>query len=98
MFGPLTAWYGWYGVFWSGTASIVWLDLSFEQIVVDMKFEPGFEILVHETVHYVEYHLGTLQPGCAGEEVAWRIGNLWLLEYGHGDKARWDWRRAYRVC
>lgn len=92
---------GWMGAYsWEGDPEGVWLHPEFlGKLSIPEAIDPlAFAILLHETVHYLDYHLNGPFPGsCATESLAWSITLTWLdnIEQSHIAAEFRDWRSWY---
>ncbi len=92
---------GWLGAYsYESDPDGVWLNPYFLGELVDpASFDPfAFAILLHETVHYLDYHLnGPFPNGCDTESLAWGITMTWLDRHGQSEIASEfrNWRDWY---
>lgn len=76
----------------------------------DYWAEMAYAVLLHETVHYVDYHVNDNMKHrgdngwaiwddlCRSEELAWGVSNLWTIINADELKPRYDWREGYSQC
>jgi hypothetical protein len=70
----------------------------------ELRGDRRFGTLVHEMVHYIDYHkFGLELPGyapelCATEDMAWFIEGVWWGSIGKPELAQPSWWLAYPHC
>ncbi len=92
---------GWLGAYsYTSDPDGVWLNPYFLGELVDPESVDtlAFAILIHETVHYLDYHLnGPFPSACATESLAWSVTLTWLDRSGNSNVASEfrNWRDWY---
>lgn len=78
----------------------VLLDVQYIPHLGDSPHPLVYSIYLHETVHYVQWHVHpwTNSEICDTEAHAWRVSNAWLVANGYSEYARWNWRAQYPHC
>ena len=97
--------YGALGIFNSRIPDIIFLDNRFElgHEEFNLTNPMGIAVLIHETVHYIDWHNGTLKhqsawDSCDAENKAFNVSNRWLKAVGRPDLANENWRIHYPHC
>jgi hypothetical protein len=102
---PLLWQHGFLGLFAPEYPGVVWLDYGVAYGLLDASHVDveAYGILIHETVHYLDYHTTgidntNVDSVCASEGRAWWIHNDFMVRIGAPEMARWDWRGGYAHC
>jgi hypothetical protein len=108
VFHDLRGSHGTVGKLHNGEWVVVLNTALVDDIALDARPSLAQAVLIHETVHYLDVVLGVANPSdgdgwtaeevCASEARAWHVANLYWIEHGLSENARWNWRSGYPHC